>query len=313
MDPNSQHIKDVMLRGGLGPDIQIKLHRRGPWLVAVAHIQGPGKPIVVTARANLQQMERFAKAKLLQLYSAIRQRVAVGAIDQDAAVGFFGFVKKAFKAVKNVVKKVANSKVFRAIKGAVKSVIKSKYVGYALSAVAVVFPAVGVPAAAAFYSAQKILAAAEKGGAAAKKAVKMVGGLRKLAKQPGKTGIKARKALKVLKISKDWRAGVRRARPRPRRPAVSMSPRRVRGAVRLPTGERAQMFGIQKGKKLQGFLVTREPGKRPQRGTFTARVAGTDPLESIPSPELFGPVTAPMGAVVSATAAQTLEPGSIWN
>ena len=311
MDPSSQHIKDVMLRGGLGPDIQIKLHRRGPWLVAVAHIQGAGKPLVVTARANLEQMEQFAKAKLLQMWNALKQRVAVGAIAQDAAVGFFGFVKKAFRAVKSVVKKVANSKVFRAIKGAVKSVIKSKYVGYALSAVAVVFPAVGVPAAAAFYSAQKILAAAEKGGAAAKKAVKMVGGLRKLAKKPGKTGIKARKALRVLKISKDWRAGVKRARPRPRRrPRVSMRPRRVRGTVRLPTGQRAQMFGIQKGKRLQGFLVTRQPGQRPQRGMFTARVSGDGGLESIPSPELVGPATAPMGATV---ADNTLEPGSLWN
>ena len=299
MQPSDKYIGDVRFN----PDVRIRLRREGPWLVAVADVSGGGKPIRLTARANLEKMERYVKARLLKLWNAIKQKVAVGALEESAAVGFFGFIKKAFKAVKNVVKKVANSNVVKAIRGAVKSVIKSKYVGYALSAAAVVFPPVGVPAAAAFYSAQKILKAAEAGGAAATKAVKMVGDLRKLSRKPGQTGAKARKALKVLQISKNWRDGIKRARPRPRRPLVSTRPRRVRGSVRLPTGQRAQMLGVQRGNRIQGFLVTQGPAGRKMRGAFTANVSGDDGANIA--------VTAPMGATNRPGEAMT--PGSLWD
>jgi hypothetical protein len=250
----------------------------------------------VTAKVNYDQLEKLVLAKLKRAYLAIKQRVAVGGMTEDAAVGFFGFIKKAYNSVKRVVNKIAKSSVVRGIKNAVKSVIKSKYVGYALSAVAVIYPPVGVPAAAAFYSAQKVLSMAEKGGAAAKKAVKLVGGLRKLAKKPGKDGVKARRALKVLKISKNWRAGVRRTQSRRRSPVRrTRRVQRVRGLVRLPSGKVAKMQGTQKGGRLTGTLVTRGAGGRMQRGRFSARVAGGDAAE-LPPPVPVSP-TLEMGSL----------------
>ncbi len=329
MQPN-QHIKDLMLQGGLGPDVQIRFHRRGPWLVAVAHIQGAGEPIHLTAKANLEQMMRFAwkhlSKKLAKVWASIMQRVAVGGIDESAvAVGFFGFIKKAYNAVKSVVKKVANNRVFKAIHSASKAIIRSKYVGYALSAVAVIYPPVGVPAAAAFYSAQKILAAAEKGGKHLKKAEKFVGDLKKISKKPGRDGAKARKALKVLKISQKWRSGVKRARPKPRRSRLQ-KPSRVRGSLRLPSGQRARMFGVQKSGRLKGVVVIKRPGRRPQMAPFTARVSGDDVLD-YPVPNLTDATTRVSGddvldypvpnltdaRVMSIDTEAQLEPGTPWS
>jgi hypothetical protein len=258
-------------------DVKTRFFVDGKWLVGEADISGgKGAPVRVTARADFDQIERWVKALLASAWARIEQQAAVGAVGREVAVGFFGFIKKAFKAVKNVVKKVANSSVVKSIRGAVKSVLKSKLVGYALTASAVVFPAVGIPAAAAFHSAQKVIAAAERGGAALKKAQKLVGGLQAMAKKPGRTGVKARKALRVLNVSAKFRKNLKRSqvRGRSRTARRVAAPRRVRGTVRMPTG-RAHMLGTQKGRRITGFLVMpKVDGRRPRAAKFSALVSG---------------------------------------
>jgi hypothetical protein len=296
-------------------DVKTRFFVDGKWLVGEADISGgKGEPVRVTARADFDQIERWVKALLAGAWARIEQQAAVGAVGREVAVGFFGFIKKAFKAVKSVVKKVANSSVVKSIRGAVKSVLKSKLVGYALTASAVVFPAVGIPAAAAFHSAQKVIAAAEKGGAALKKAQKLVGGLQAMAKKPGTTGVKARKALRVLNVSAKFRKNLKRSqvRGRSRNARRVAAPRRVRGSVRMPTGGRAHMLGSQKGRRITGVLIMpKVDGKRRQAAKFSALVSGAgdgggDAMASA-SAEL-----AQLGAVGSSTARDALVRESLF-
>ena len=70
----------------------------------------------------------------------------------------------------NKVKSIAKSKLVSQIGHAVKSVVRSKITGAAISAAAVVFPAVGIPAAAAYATANAALSALDKAEAAKREA-----------------------------------------------------------------------------------------------------------------------------------------------
>lgn len=185
----------------LEPDIQIRFQHRGEWLVGVAQLQGHGKPVTVRVRAHLPTIERA-------LLRMLRRSLPPGAAQQ---VGFFGGLKKAFRKVKKAVKKVAVNKVTKAVYKASRKVMKSPITKVALGAAAVVFPPVGIPAAAAFTAANGVLDQVEKGGAAASSAAKKLRVVDKYSKMPGKLGDKARKLRGVLGTVHRWRKGLKKA------------------------------------------------------------------------------------------------------
>jgi hypothetical protein len=141
--------------GAARPDDLIQLHvapsgvsvkgrywREGHFVKATVHIQAAGTaPTTVTAQVDLRPI-----ALALKRWHAAQQR-------RGARVGGWpgSFINK--------VKSIAKSKLVAQVGHAVKSVVKSKITGAVVGAAAVVFPPVGVPAAAAYATANAALAA----------------------------------------------------------------------------------------------------------------------------------------------------------
>jgi hypothetical protein len=194
------------------PAVLVRFHTRGPWLVGVAVVQGPGEPTILRARVNMAELEKLYRAM-------IARKVAAGGV----AVGF-GFLKKAFKSIKKAVRKVAKSKVIKGIAKGLKKVVKSPITKWAIAATAVAFPAVGLPAQAALMASNKILDGVERGSKAARAAVRK---LKRLAKTRGRGGAKARKALKILTKTNSWRKGLKVAERRALSPRA-LAARRAR-------------------------------------------------------------------------------------
>ena len=195
------------------PALVMRFHVRGPWLIGVAVVQGPGAPVVIRARANIANLEKLYRRILLT-------RQAAG----GAAVGFWGSIKKAFKKIKRAVVKVAKGKIVKSIAKAARGVMKSPITKYALAATAVAFPAVGIPAMAALAASNKILDGVERGSKAARAAVKK---LTRLARGRTPRARKARKALKILTTTNQWRKGLRVAQSRGMTPAALHARRRA--------------------------------------------------------------------------------------
>lgn len=91
--------------------------------------------------------------------------------------------RASIKSLAKTVKSVAKSKLVKQIASTAKKVIKSKVTAGIISTMAVVYPPVGIPAAAAYAAANMALAAVERGNAIRKSAVGML-------QQAKKTGIK---------------------------------------------------------------------------------------------------------------------------
>src|SRR3982751_798600 len=95
------------------PHVRVTFHRRGDWLISVAHLQGPGAPIVLTARANIADLERAARVLILHR------------APPAASVGIFGAISKALKKAGQGVKSIAKGKIARDLYGQVRKVMKS--------------------------------------------------------------------------------------------------------------------------------------------------------------------------------------------
>ena len=261
------------------PHVKVSFHRKGPWLIGVAHLQGPGAPIVLTARANVRDLERAGRALLMK---RMQKAAAVGSL--------FGSIESAFSSVAHGAENLAKGKVARALMGQVRNVMKSPIASAALAATSMVFPPIGIPASAAFVTANKVLDNVETGGAMAEKAKNQIRSIGRLARQPGPTGAKARKVAQVLSITNQWRNGLKVAQaearalppgtpphalppgapphlPALRAAAPGLRTANIHGEVSLPGGKCAHLHGIQRAGHIEGTL-TLPSGKRvPLRAT----------------------------------------------
>jgi len=122
--------------------------------------------------------------------------------------GLFG---KLAHAVRSTVNKVARVKILRDIAKQAKGLLKLPGVSQALTVAAAAFPPLGVPALVAFKAANTALEAYEKGGPTAAAFMGQVRQLRNVARRRDRAGLKARKALKVLAITRRWRKGLHAA------------------------------------------------------------------------------------------------------
>jgi hypothetical protein len=124
-----------------GVSVKGRYWREGHFLKATVHIQAAGTaPTTVTAQVDIRPIVHALK------------RWQVAQLQRGVRVGGWpgSFINK--------VKKIAKSKLVSQVGHAVKSVVKSKITGAVVGAAAVVFPPVGVPAAAAYATANAALA-----------------------------------------------------------------------------------------------------------------------------------------------------------
>lgn len=126
-----------------GVSVRGRYWREGHFLKAAVHIQAAaGAPRTITAEIDLRPI-----ARALRKWYARNHGVRIS--------GWPGsFIKK--------VGKIAKSKLVADVGKAVKSVVQSKVTGAAVGLAAVVFPPVGLPAAAAYATANTALAALER-------------------------------------------------------------------------------------------------------------------------------------------------------
>jgi hypothetical protein len=128
-----------------GVSVKGRYWREGHFLKALVHVQAAGAaPKTVSAQVDLRPIAAAVKKWHRRQHA---QGVHVG--------GWPGsFI--------NAVKKVAKSKLVSQVASSVKSVVQSKITGAVVGAAAVVFPPVGVPAAAAYATANAAMAALDK-------------------------------------------------------------------------------------------------------------------------------------------------------
>jgi len=138
-----------------GVSVRGRFWREGPIFKAVVHVQTAGAaPKTISVEVDLRPIMRA-------LHDWYRRKHGVH-------IG--GFPGSFFKAVK----KVGKSKLLSSVASAVKSVVKSKLVGAAIGAAAVVFPPVGLPAAAAYATANAALTTLDKANAVKNEARKVL-------------------------------------------------------------------------------------------------------------------------------------------
>lgn len=131
-----------------GVSVKGRYWREGHLLKALVHVQAAGSaPKTVAAQVDLRPIAAALKRWHRRQHA------------QGARVG--GWPGSFF----NAVKKVAKSKLVSQVASSVKSVVQSKITGAAIGAAAVVFPPIGVPAAAAYATANAALATLDKANA----------------------------------------------------------------------------------------------------------------------------------------------------
>jgi hypothetical protein len=145
--PGATHADDLVQLhvAPSGVSVKGRYWREGHFLKATVHVQAAGSaPKTITAQVDLRPI-----AHAVRRYQAIQRQ-------HGARVGGWpgSFINK--------VKKIAKSKLVSQVAKTVKSVVQSKITGAAVGAAAVVFPPVGVPAAAAYATANAALAALDQ-------------------------------------------------------------------------------------------------------------------------------------------------------
>jgi hypothetical protein len=128
-----------------GVSIRGRFWREGRYLKAVVHVQAAGmSPKTISVQVDLQPIAKALKKR--------GERFAQSGVRVGGWPGSF------IKAVS----KIGKSKLLSNITSAVKSVVKSKLTGAVVGAAAVVFPPVGVPAAAAYATANAAIATIDR-------------------------------------------------------------------------------------------------------------------------------------------------------
>ncbi|HVY26100.1 MAG TPA: hypothetical protein VHB79_06090 [Polyangiaceae bacterium] len=136
-----------------GVSVKGRYWREGNFFKAVVHVQAAGMaPKTISAQIDLRPIAAALKQWHRQQHGA------------EARIS--GWPGSFFKAVKNI----AKSKLVKQVAKGVRSVVRSKITGGIIGAAAVVFPAVGVPAAAAYATANAALSAIDKANEAKKQA-----------------------------------------------------------------------------------------------------------------------------------------------
>jgi hypothetical protein len=284
------------LRGGWR---SAQFTQNGDWLTFSAEYSVPGAPAPAhfSSRINLRDIERTLLAQgARQLKRTIqRARVAgdcvgcgcVGGRDYDVCVA--GLFSKVKKAVKKNVKKVAKVKLLKDVrkqadnfKSTSKKVLKSKVTGGLVAATAIAFPPVGVPAAAAYATANAALIAIERAEAlkksalAAKKSLKLgKAAAAKLKKLPAASRKIALADPKISKVVKDGLAAKRLLDKATKSPEIAKVAKQAKQAKALVAKVSKQAKDSKRKAQMIAAAAKRNPALRATavEATKKARVA----------------------------------------
>lgn len=177
--------------------IRTQFYRDGDMLKARSFMVVAGDPVVFEVGVNLRILEaavaKYHKKLEDDLHRVPDGKTAVSGDDcigcEDAEIGsIFGKIGRA-------VKSIGRSKIVKAVAKTAKRIVKSKVVGTMSAGLAVAFPPVGLPAAAAYASANAALAAIDRGNAVRKAAASAVS----KSKAPARAAAKARVSINRTK------------------------------------------------------------------------------------------------------------------
>lgn len=134
--------------------LKTHIRREGNLLKATVYVCVAGSPEVMNFEVDLRPI---AKA-VVNLHKRLHER-AVRQGKADATIS--GFPGSLIKKIGKGVSSVAKGKLVKAIGSGIKSVVKSKITGAITGGLAVVFPPVGIPAAAAYATANQVINAVD--------------------------------------------------------------------------------------------------------------------------------------------------------
>lgn len=183
-------------------DLWLKTHiyQEGPYLKAVTTMAAAGHPQVFTSSVDLRPIAKAVVAYHKRLHAQGKIAVSGDCVGcEDTIGGCVGceeeIIAGFFSSIGKVIKKVGRSKLLKSVSRAAKSVVRSKVTGAIAGGLAVAFPPVGAPAAAAYVAANATLAAVEQ----AEKAHKTI-----------KKAVTVKRKAKAIKIdSKKAKANIR--------------------------------------------------------------------------------------------------------
>lgn len=252
----------------------IKTHiwQEGSLLKAKSYLVVAGEPVVFEVAVNLTLVEKALIAYHKRLHSLAQISgeahelgpcIGCGPAPDYQISGLLGNLSKAVqkvgksklvKAVSNTAKKVVQTKVAqkaiaiaKPVAKAAKAVVKSKVTGALIATAAVAFPPVGVPAAAAYASANAALAAIEKGGAIRKAAVSTLNKIKATGQKPVlSTAVKAQltSAVKAEQLAKTQIAKLAVAAKTASDPKKQVEAKKVLAVVSVAAKNRAQVKAI---------------------------------------------------------------------
>lgn len=186
--------------------IKTHIYQEGQMLRAKSYLVVAGEPHVFEVAVNLELIEKALRAYHARLHAESKISgvddlgPCVGCGEVPLISGFLGNISKAVKkvgkskivkAVASTAKKITQTKVVKTAMKVAKPVLKtgrailrSKVTAGVMASVAVAFPPVGVPAAAAYAGANAALAVIEKGNAIRKAALATLNKAKALGKKP---------------------------------------------------------------------------------------------------------------------------------
>lgn len=222
---------NIAVAGGhhLPATMSIGRCENGSW-VGACRVQAGAKTIRIRATVSEQEIKRKVLPLLTQMFKAWQARSG-----GQAHVGLFGFIKKAWKKVRRVVRKIAKAKILRRIGSTLRRVIKNPIIAK-LAGFAKYIPVYGTAIHAGYKTLRKAMSIAEGIAKRVPRSLRAVSKLKRLLRSPRANAhqrMRAAQALRAIRITYTKRFGYgrrgRRGRVQYRRPARG---RRYRGYVR---------------------------------------------------------------------------------
>lgn len=142
--------------------IETRFFRKGAIWFGQAKVIGPGGTRIIEVQAPLDEGLAYLRSRGLKV--KVSGEDLVGWFGSDLVKSVSKGVKSAGKGLSSVYKaaeKITKDKVVKKLGAAVKAVVKSNITKMAVSGLAVAFPPVGVPAAAAYATAASVVALAD--------------------------------------------------------------------------------------------------------------------------------------------------------
>lgn len=265
-----------MPKPSIGPRITpIKVAPKGVWVKAHFYKDGPhhlAAAVYLVANGDMEVFHaRVDLRPIAKLVAKYHYKVLHRNGGAPVVGGFPGSIGK-------FVSKIGKSAVVKAVANGVKDVVRSKVTGAAIGATAIAFPAVGVPAAAAYAAAnagldmldkaqkaksdiKKLVATGNKVAAVAlakkaapivKKADQVKKSLVTMSAKAKKGDLEAKKGARIINIVAKTRANVAKK--------VAQAPKAVRSAV-PPSGSIPGMVVSSTGKIGKGYFKKLSPKK----------------------------------------------------